>query len=158
MATFEERNGWGTKYSFVEVADMINIMDASELGWQHITFLATIMAESDGWDRIRPVVLKDDPQNPYHLTVDRGICQLNSHSWAFVEDPVAYSAPRAIAATINWIKDEVRKGTKGARPWRWSPILDWQWSAYGTDKFYANLGPAREAVNQVRSWDGKPPI
>lgn len=146
----------GRNYNFTEVARMCADADIDELGWQHIVFIATMYAESGFYEWIRPIVV--DPGAKHHLSVDRGICQLNSYWWGDIPDSIAYDSPAAIGASIARIKGYVADGVRGSRPWKWSPILDWQWHAYGSPGYYQALGPARQAVNEIRAEDGLGPI
>jgi hypothetical protein len=148
--TWADRQGYGPALTPFQAATSIALAEStSDLGWRHVNFLATMMAESGLRAWSRPMVWA--PGTPSHLTVDRGICALNSYWWAHVDDEAAYDPDMAIQAAIAWIKAHVEDGTRGAKSWHWRPILDWQWHAYGTDRFDAAVPDARAAINQVRA-------
>jgi hypothetical protein len=114
--------------------------------WRGINIVATILAESAGYEWIRPMVIKDDPSAVAHLSTDRGICQFNSHWWSHVPDHVAFDPE----AAINQMCLSV--GTDG-----WAINLDW-WNAYKSGAYEAYVGMARVAMNAVRDHHGQPVI
>lgn len=155
--TWEDRQGRGPQLSFDDVARYVAAAENTvDLGWRHVHYIATMWAESSFYAWARPMVWK--PDDAAHLSVDRGICALNSHWWDWVDDALAYDPPHAIRVTVHWISDRARDGVKGAKPWDWRPLLDWQWHAYGTQRYIDAMPLARSAVNEVRRSAGLPAV
>lgn len=161
--TYADRLSNGRQLPDVEIAELVYNAPVGGGGeWRHIAVVATILAESDGYEWVRPVVWK--PGTVYHLSVDRGICQFNSARradgtaptyWADVPDHVAYDPEAAIGVMVAWLHTEAAKGTKGATVWGWTPLLDWQWHGFGGDRYqHELLGRARRAMNTVRNAHG----
>lgn len=154
-----DRLGPGRYIAPRDLAHSIARADTPDLAWRHIHCIATVMAEhgSPGiYEWQRPMVVK--PGKPDHLSVDRGVWQLNSYWWPHVSDRRAYDLDESTAAVVTWLVRESTVGTKGAQPWDWKPLLDWQWHAYGTEFYNRSLGLARMAVNVVRDSHGLEPL
>jgi hypothetical protein len=177
--TYADRQSYGRQLSDREIA--VHIADApvgGGLEWRHVGVLATILGESNGYEWSRPMVWKQDDQDVYHLSVDRGICAFNSARredgtyptyWGPVPDRIAYDPPLAIAFMVEWLHTEANEGTKGAKPWDWRPLLDWQWHAFVDLRDSSISGErkanwrklmkrARDAVNEVRVSRGLEPL
>lgn len=165
--TWQDRQGWGRQLPDEEIARLVaDAPVGGGLEWRHIGVVATLLAESDGFEWARPMVWK--PGTVYHLSVDRGICQFNSAKhpdgssptyWAEQPDSVAYSPVDAIAVMVEWLHVAGEKRIKDSKPWDWRPLLDWQWHGYGGTRYEEELIPrARVAVNKVRVSRGLAPV
>ena len=158
--TWAERQTYGPKLTPVQFAECVHAASTEPLAWRHIHFVATMMNENGLQAWARPLVWK--PGNEAHLSVDRGVCALNSRWWAHVRDFDAYEPAAAVGVAIGFCEEEAAKGTRGAKLWDWGPILDWQWHGYALDldvnsdpaaveRYRAFLPEARAAVNAVRA-------
>ena len=155
--TWKDRQGPGEALSLLEVVQIVDNDPNGGLEWRHIALIATMYAENNGfYPWARPIVWA--PKKDHHLSVDRGICALNSYWWSRVPDRQAYDPERAIKMVLLWLVAEAEKGTMGSRQWDWRPLLNWQWHAYGTDTFKEYLGTAREGVNVERLIKGLKPV
>lgn len=150
------RRGEGARIPMQVFADHLGLPVRGQLGWKHVHFIATMWAESGGLEWVRPIVW--NPGSAAHLSIDRGICQLNSHWWPDVPDSVAYDWRKATDFTVGWLNAEAAKWTRGSTPWNWGPLLDWQWHGYGTVLYTQFVAPARTAVNASRSVYGLSPV
>jgi hypothetical protein len=123
----------GRKLPIEEVATIVLI---SECLWP-VEVVATIMAESGGYEWVRPIVVKQPDQDQRaHLSVDRGICQFNSYWWSHVPDRTAYDPYMAIPVMCA----AANAGQLG------------YWSAYGTANYESWLPMARKAVKSEQQW------
>jgi hypothetical protein len=124
--------------------------------WKHIHFMATMHAENNGfYEWARPMVWRPDDLR-VHQTTDRGICALNSYWYQtayplehmqHVPDAVAYDWQAALHVTMDVIQEYAINKAKGSSIWDWKPILDWQWHAFGTERYEKALPVMRKAVN-----------
>ena len=134
-----DRNGWGRQIPLQQQADYLS--DQGPVDWRHVHLLSTMQAEASGFEWARPIVWK--PGYPEHLSVDRGMCQFNSHFFGWVLDREAYHWQTALDKAADICLDASRV----AGHWSWKPILDRYWHGYGTPAYIAALGPARQALN-----------
>lgn len=150
--TWADRQGYGRNIHMLDVAEFIATIPTEEGGgvlWKHVHFMATMFAENNGfYEWARPMVFK--PEDVAHLSVDRGVCALNSYWWGSVQDHVAYDWQAAIRLVLKWLTFEGGKGTKDASAWDWRPLLDWQWHAYGSTRYDSAVPRMREAINEAR--------
>lgn len=119
----------GRPWAIEEIAAIIQLTGCD----YPVETLATIMAESGGWEWARPIVDKTGAVDQRaHLSTDRGVCQFNSFWWAHVSDREAYdpllAVPIMCAAANN--------GLLG------------YWNAYGTANYDGWLPAARKAFRQ----------
>jgi hypothetical protein len=150
LPDWRERNGDGPQLTLDDMAMLCMRAEHSyRLEWRHIGFIATMYAESRLYAWARPIVYA--PGKEHHLTVDRGVCALNSFWWGFVDDEAAYDPAMAVRHSIIWLKAHAQDGTQGAKQWDWRPLLDWQWHAFGTDAQEAAVPEARAAINRIRA-------
>lgn len=151
--TWKDRQGYGREIPVMDVVTAVaNAPRYGGLEWQHIGFIATMFAETHFKEWSRPVVWA--PGEKHHLSIDRGLCALNSFYWKNVPDSQAYDYEQAINAATGWCGYYSEERVKGSRPWDWRPLLDWQWHAYGTNEFKEYVPVAREAVNVERAARG----
>lgn len=143
-----DRNSNGRQWSPEEIAAEV----AKKFNdWRGITIVSVIMAESGGFEWIRPMVLKDDPGHPAHLSIDRGICQFNSYWWAATApDKVAFTAPLAIALMCDTVASDNSWGLDRSK-------LDW-WTGYKSMAHLKFVGEARKGMNVVRQDQGLDPL
>lgn len=148
--TWTERQGYGPRLTLGQGAMLIQQAEQTyDLGWRHVHFLATMWAESRLHAWARPMVWA--PLTEHHLSVDRGVCALNSYWWHHVDDEQAYTPSMAIRAAIVRVRAWADEGAKGSTTWDWRPVIDWQWHAYGGDDYTNALGLSRDAINVVRA-------
>ncbi len=150
--TWLDRQGYGLHVPLPLMVEHVADHPAGGLEWRHIGFTATMVAESDLFEWSRPMVWA--PDKVHHLSVDRGVCALNSYWWSRVADVIAYDWRDAVDYVLDWIFYEADFGTKDAKPWDWRPLLDWQWNAYGTDRYLDAVPSVRVAVNEERATRG----
>ena len=150
--TWKDRQGYGRQLPLSTVVKIVADDEHGGLEWRHVGVIATMIAESDLHEWSRPMVWS--PDKVHHLSVDRGICALNSYWWADCPDDVAYDPPQAFHHVLAWLRWNAGAGLKGATEWDWRPLLDWQWHAYGTDRYLAAVPKVREAVNAERETRG----
>jgi len=115
--------------------------------WRGVNIVAVIKAESGGYEWARPMVLKPNPSDFDHLSVDRGICQFNSYWWHHVDDHTAFTPELAIAEMCKAV----------ALPDSWSINLG-PWNAYTSGAYKVYISGARTVMNSIRVKRGMPAI
>lgn len=149
MTTWQERQGYGRKLLDLEIAGIIDRSGYRD--WNAIRCLATILAETDGYEWSRPMVVKDDPDAKAHLSVDRGICAFNSYWFSRLSDRIVYDPELAIPAMIEVGEDR-------ADP-EWKLNFDlWNVNRGDPPPSKKFLPQSREVVNAVRATYGEDPI
>lgn len=114
--------------------------------WGSINFLATMWGESGGNAFAMPVVV--NPDSKAHLSIDVGICQINSywqsHRYDRLEELLDARTNVTVALDIAFSNDEPA----------WRPTLIW-WNIYKKAMHKVHVGQARRAINKVRARYGE---
>ena len=127
-----------SKYlSMEEVAQIV--LDAGASGDLAVVVLATIWGESGGnVYAVNGPIEHSDPNNPAHLSLDRGLAQWNSGWWP-VKDKDAFDPVTAVQLMV----DHVKNGTRGAG------VELSTWSAFKHLAFQRHIPAAQEAIAAV---------
>jgi hypothetical protein len=158
--SWKDKQGQGRTIPIADVVSLVTDVALANDGvvqWKHLHFLSTMHAENNGFvEWARPMVYR--PGNIAHLTTDRGVCALNSYWWRHVPDMVAFDWPAAMTAVLEWLYTESTRETRGSTVWDWRPLLDWQWHAYGTQRYSQAMPIMRHHVNEELAARGQDPI
>lgn len=144
-----DRNSNGRQWSAEEIAtEVAKYYD----DWRGITITAVILAESRGFEWIRPMVLKEDPTDPSHLSVDRGLCQFNSYWWKdSAPDQLAFDGYKSIELMCRVVQPQPGDWVLSETKLRW-------WAAYKTGAHAAFASAARSGMNLSRKARGLDPL
>ncbi len=135
-----DRNSNGRLWTPLDIMREVAIYYAD---WRGVVITAVILSESGGLEWVRPMVIRQDPTHPAHLSTDRGLCQFNSHYWAeLAPDKVAFDGVESIKLMCRVVKP--RLGV-------WSlnkDALNW-WHGYSTGAYIRHLSAANAAFRTI---------
>lgn len=124
------------KHKYMTMEEVAGLIQAAGVtGDDAVTVLAVIWGESGGDAfAINGPITKDDPDNPGHLSLDRGLVQWNSGWWP-VKDKDAFDPEVAVQLMVNHIKQPGKS------------VAEWllTWNAFKNLSFVRHVPAAYDA-------------